>query len=229
MAALLADDTIAEMPCPAEKGGYSFEMKNSFYKVFGNAHGHVLQFNFSQDFRNDSVGLGRIMLKNAPYAVLPVLPFTATPSYVVDGKRENASITAVWQDEQYNIVNGADGADRWEYIPGKDGDFKAIQYWKGCRIVWDCRFETSGIAVDISLDGKFNNARVTLPLLKFNGETQYNASLDGNVLKIAGITVENRSGSGFTATDKELANRNGIYRIYQVPLKDKVRLFFSVR
>ena len=229
MAALLADDTIAELPCPAEKGGYSFEMKKSFFKVFGNAHGHTLQFNFSQDFRNDSVGLGRIMLKNAPYAVLPVLPFTATPSYVVDGRVENASITAVWQDERYNTVNGADGADRWEYVPGKNGDFKAVQHWKGCRITWDCRFEKSGIAVDISLDGKFNNAKVTLPLLKFNGETQYTASADGNTLKIAGITIENRSGSGFVATDKELSNRSGIYRIWQVPLKDKVSLFFCTR
>ena len=229
MAALLADDTIAEMPCPSEKGGYSFEMKKSFFKVFGNAHGHALQFNFSEDIYNDSVGLGRIMLKNAPYAVLPVMPFTATPSYVVDGERANVSISAVWHDEQRNVINGADGAERWEYIPGENGDLKVAQYWKGCRIMWDCRFEKSGIAVDISLDGKFDNAKVILPLLKFNGETRYEASIDGNVLKIAGITVENRSGSGFIATERELVNRSGVYRIYQVPLKDKVRLFFAVR
>lgn len=228
MAALLADDTIAELPCPSEKGGYSFAMPDSFYKVFGNAHGHTLQFNFSRDVRNDSVGLGRIMLKHGTYAALPVLPFTANPSYIIPGKKENASITAVWQDEQNNRVNGADGVDRWEHLPGKDGNFKVIQHYRSCRIIWDCRMEKSAVTVEISLEGKYSNAHVTLPLLKDNGAEKWNAAINGNELKIGSLRIENLSGSGFTAGDKELANRSGIYRIYQIPLvSGKAVLRFS--
>ena len=228
MAALLADDTIAELPCPSEKGGYSFAMPDSFYKVFGNAHGHTLQFNFSRDVRNDSVGLGRIMLKHGTYAALPVLPFTSNPSYIIPGKKENAAITVVWQDEQNNRVNGADGVDRWEHIPGKDGNFKVIQHYRSCRIIWDCRMEKSAVTVEISLEGKYSNAHVTLPLLKDNGAEKWNAAINGNELKIGSLRIENLSGSGFTAGDKELANRSGIYRIYQIPLvSGKAVLRFS--
>ena len=230
VAALLADESVAEMPCPSEKGGYSFALTDSFFKVFGNAHGHALEFNFSGDIRNDSVGLGRIMLKNAPYAVLPVMPFTATPSYVTTGNKENCSISAVWQDEQNNRVNGADGVDRWEYIPGKNGDLKVIQHYRGCRLEWDCSMETSGITIEFTLDGKYHDAKLNLPLLKTNGKDKFTATVDGNNLKIATVKIENLSGSGFAAAQKELPNRSGIYRIYQIPLKSgKAKLRFTVQ
>ena len=230
MAALLADDSIAEMPCPSEKGGYSFAMPDSFFKVFGNAHGNALEFNFSGDFRNDSVGLGRIMLKNAPYAVLPTMPFTATPSYVTAGKTENCSITAVWQDEQNNRVNGADGVDKWEHISKENGNFTVIQHYRNCRLVWDCRMENSGITIEFALDGKYNNAKLTLPLLQTNGKDEFAATVNGNSLEIGTVKIENLSQSGFVATEKTLSNRNGIYRIYQIPLKSgKVKLRFTVQ
>ena len=143
VAALWADDSIAEKPCPSEKGFYSFAMTDSFYKVFGNAYGHALQFNFSNDFLNDSVGLGRILLKGAQYAVLPVMPFALTPKYVTGNKglHKNCSITASWIDEQNNVVNAADNPGRWLFRPGENGDFTVNQYYQGCVIVWDCHFD----------------------------------------------------------------------------------------
>ena len=220
MAALWADDTIAEAPCPAEKGNFSFAMKNSFFKVFGNAHGHALEFNFSDDFFNDSVGLGRIMLKDAEYAVLPVLPFTATPKYVTGdgGLRKNCSITATWKDEQNNVVNAADGVDRWEHIPGNNGDFKVIQHYRACQIIWDCRMEKAGVTVSCQLKGKFHDGKITLPLLENNGEKLFSGKVDGASIDIANIRIENLSGNAIIPTDLRLVNRSGIYRLYTIPL-----------
>lgn len=232
VAALWADDTIAEAPCPSEKGSYSFAMTKSFYKVFGNAHGHALQFNFSEDFFNDSVGLGRILLKNARYAVLPVLPFTYDAHYVISGNgiKKNCSITAVWQDEQFNTVNAADGAERWEHIPGKNGDFSVIHYWRGCRVNYDCRIDENGATVAITLEGKYHNGRITLPLLENNGSETFNAVIDRNRLAIANVEIENLAGNDFKSGELRLANRSGIYRIFSVPLKDgKAVLRFRVK
>ncbi|MBE6391773.1 MAG: hypothetical protein E7042_06190 [Lentisphaerae bacterium] len=233
MAALWADDTIAERPCPSEKGNYSFAMTDSFYKVFGNAHGHALEFNFSDDFFNDSVGLGRILLKGAEYAVLPVLPFTATPKYVTGdvGLRKNCSITASWKDEQNNTVNAADNPGRWMFRSGNDGDFTVNQYYQGCTIVWDCRFDEKGVTVTILLEGKYHDGKITLPLLENNGEKIYSGKLDGTSIDIANVNIENLTGIPIRPTDVRLVNRSGIYRLYNIPLnKDGAAVLrFSVK
>lgn len=231
MAALWADDTIAEYPCPSEKGNYSFAMNKSFYKVFGNAHGHALQFNFSSDFFNDSVGLGRILLKDARYAVLPVLPFAEDAHYVIsEGGRKNCSITAVWENEQFNTVNAADGVSAWEHRPGKNGDFSVVQLWRGCRINYECSFAPDGVTVTISLGGKYHNGRVTLPLLESNGEEKFTPEVNGNSLNIANVKIENLSGTAFKNGDLRIANRSGIYRVFNVPLDKNgcAKLRFSV-
>ena len=233
MAALWADDTIAERPCPSEKGNFSFAMKKSFYKVFGNAHGHALEFNFSDDFFNDSVGLGRILLKGAEYAVLPVLPFTATPKYVTGdvGLRKNCSITASWKDEQNNTVNAADNPGRWLFRPGNNGDFTVNQYYQGCTVVWDCRFDEKGVTVTILLEGKYRDGKITLPLLENNGGNTFTANINGSTLDIANVNIENLTGIPFQPTDVRLVNRSGIYRLYNIPLnKDGAAVLrFSVK
>ena len=233
VAALWADDTIAERPCPSEKGNYSFAMTDSFYKVFGNAHGHALQFNFSDDFRNDSVGLGRILLKGAQYAVLPVLPFTRTPKYVTGnvGSYRNCSITAVWKDEQNNVVNAADNPGRWLFRPGENGDFTVVQHYQGCIITWDCRFDEKGILVTILLEGKYHDGKITLPLLENNGEKTFSANINGSTIDIANVNIVNLTEIPFQSTDVRLVNRSGIYRLYNIPLnKDGAAVLrFSVK
>ena len=90
--------------------------------------------------------------------------------------------------------------------------------------------ENSGITIEFALDGKYNDAKITLPLLKTDGKDEFTATIDGNMLKIASINIENLSGNGFIAAEKELSNRNGIYRIYQIPLKSgKVKLRFTAQ
>ena len=233
VAALWADDSIAEKPCPSEKGFYSFAMIDSFYKVFGNAYGHALQFNFSNDFLNDSVGLGRILLKGAQYAVLPVMPFALTPKYVTGNKglHKNCSITASWIDEQNNVVNAADDPGRWLFRPGENGDFTVVQHYQGCIITWDCRFDEKGITVTILLEGKYRDGKITLPLLENNGEKTFSANINGSTLDIANVNIVNMTEIPFQETDVRLVNRSGIYRLYNIPLnKDGAAVLrFSVK
>ena len=87
--------------------------------------------------------------------------------------------------------------------------------------------EQSGINIEISLQGKFNNAAVTLPVLSSNGDENFTPVISGSKLKAASLNIENISQTGFTFSGKQLSNRSGIYNIYTLPMKDgKVKLRF---
>ena len=95
---------------------------------------------------------------------------------------------------------------------------------------YDCRIDEKGATVAITLDGKYHNGRITLPLLENNGSETFDAVIDRNRLAIANVEIENLSGNDFKSGDLRLANRSGIYRIFTVPLKDgKAVLRFSVK
>ncbi|TWT80257.1 Unsaturated rhamnogalacturonyl hydrolase YesR [Planctomycetes bacterium CA13] len=58
-----AEDGIAEKPCPADVGGFVFEIPN-FHKVFANAGGTYLEYDISGDQKYNPTGLLRIHLKD---------------------------------------------------------------------------------------------------------------------------------------------------------------------
>ena len=147
------------------------------------------------------------------------------------GVRRNCAVTAAWKDEQNNTVNAADGAGRWFYRPGKNGDFTVVQHYQGCKITWDCRFEAKGVMVTILLEGKFHDGKITLPLLENNGENSFAAKVNGSTLDIANVRIDNLTETPFQATDLRLVNRSGIYRLYTIPLNKNgtAVLYFSVK
>lgn len=80
---LYADDTIEELPCPAELGGYVLTTSAQFNKMFANCGGYSVELDADADFQYDSTGLGRVHKAGVPTELGLSLPFTATPSYTV--------------------------------------------------------------------------------------------------------------------------------------------------
>lgn len=84
VAYLYADDTISELPAPADTGGFVFAMQDVFHKVFANAGGNYIEYELSGDPRYNATGLIRIHLKNTN----PQLGPSDAVSHIWDNKKK---------------------------------------------------------------------------------------------------------------------------------------------
>jgi len=66
LAAVFADESIAEAPCPAELGGYVFELRPAFGKVFASCRGSYVEIDTAADPHYDATGLGRFLVDGVP-------------------------------------------------------------------------------------------------------------------------------------------------------------------
>ncbi|HOS44144.1 MAG TPA: hypothetical protein PK794_10670, partial [Armatimonadota bacterium] len=89
LAALFADDGIAEAPCPAEIGGFLFTLPDAFHKVFATCAGTHVEIDLRADAKYDATGLGRFTVTGAPLELGPGMPCTATPGYVLPERYRN--------------------------------------------------------------------------------------------------------------------------------------------
>ncbi|MBN2729931.1 MAG: hypothetical protein JXR53_11970 [Bacteroidales bacterium] len=65
IAYLYSDDSITELPAPAEVGGFVIPIHDVFHKVFANAAGNYIEYELSGDPRYNATGLIRIHLKGS--------------------------------------------------------------------------------------------------------------------------------------------------------------------
>ena len=75
LAALYADDTIEEAPCPSERGGFVFELSPAFHKVFANCGRTYVEIDTNADPRYDAGGLGRFTRDGVPLELGLGMPF----------------------------------------------------------------------------------------------------------------------------------------------------------
>jgi hypothetical protein len=78
---MYADDTIQEVPCPSELGGYVFQTSNIFHKVFANCLGNSIEIDTRADAHYDSTGIGRFHKNGVPTELALSVPFTSHPNY----------------------------------------------------------------------------------------------------------------------------------------------------
>ncbi len=108
LAALYADDTIAESLTPAEIGGYVTEFKPAFHKIFANAGGMHIEIDTQADPHYDSTGLGRIMRIGLRPELGLALPFTHDTSKVLLPKEAHPQDMAIgpsWKNDQGEWVS----------------------------------------------------------------------------------------------------------------------------
>lgn len=105
LAAIYADDSTAEAPCPAEKGGFVFELSPAFHKVFANCRGSYLEFDLAADGRYDATGLGRFAVTGMPLELGLGMPFAGQEKanfLMAEGTHGPAgpvAIGPVWQQD----------------------------------------------------------------------------------------------------------------------------------
>jgi hypothetical protein len=65
-----ADDSIKERPAPCEVGGFVFDVRDKFHKVFANAGGMYVEIDTAADPEYNSTGLQRVQKKGVPLSPL---------------------------------------------------------------------------------------------------------------------------------------------------------------
>ena len=235
LAALFSDDSIAEVPAPVEIGNYSFALNNSFRKAFITANGNHAEFDLLPPNNTyDGCGLGRVIIKDMPWGMLPVMGFAQKPNYLCAKELKfsgfAASIAPVWENNEGRSVSLADNftADVTG-VPANQGRFKEIAPGIGevvydycnCRVTYRVDLTQAGkMTLQVKLDGEAKNAYMVVPVLKNNGQDRPQLTLDGKtatlimqgkVLTISGI-ADGVSNVG-TAV-----NRTGEYTLVKFPM-----------
>lgn len=224
LAALYADDTIAEHPTPSEIGGFTLTLQPAFHKVFLCADHTFVEIDTQADSHHDATGIGRILFKGLPPGFPLGMPFASNPkcSYAegCSAPPRPIALGPTWQSpdgDTDSLSAWSDGVDaRTE--TRKSG----IQttYRRGETVVSETIEIVSGsVVIDWSVEiaGKtIAPLSITIPCLVHDGEITATSSLTETGLDIIfqNQRVEYRwpSDSQCTLENTEYANRLGVYK-----------------
>ena len=178
LAALFADDTVTEAPALSETGGFAFALTNNFYKLFLNEGGSYLEFDLKPNPDHDACGLGRILMKNLPWGLLPVLPFAQRPLYsFAPGIAPNsfaAAIAPEWHDRIGTLRRLAE----WD---GESGQFRetvpsvrqvVFHAWDAEVVYSVIPHSESHLEIELELSGDVQDAALIVPVLRYDGENR---------------------------------------------------------
>ncbi len=224
LAALYADDTIAEHPTPAEIGGYTLTLQPAFHKVFLCADNTYVEIDTQADSHHDATGIGRILFKGLPPGFPLGMPFATDPKCIYadgcSGPQTPIALGPAWQSPDSatdSLAAWSDGVDaktesrksaiRTTYRRGETIVTETIDIVSG-NVVIDWSVEIAGKTV-VPLE-------VTIPCLVHDGEITATSSLTESGLDITfqNQRVEYRwpSDSHCKMESAEYANRQGVYK-----------------
>ncbi|MBI4979170.1 MAG: hypothetical protein HZC28_16940 [Spirochaetes bacterium] len=223
LAALFADDTIAEAPAPVDIGGYVFECPDAFHKVFAVACGTGIEIDTKADPHYDATGLGRFCMDGVSLESALAMPFTAEPRYTVPEGTVPAVPCAigvrwfsggVWDslaahtDAEAVVAVKAAAADRVMFtVSYVIGTIRVVETYGLARGTLLIQAAVSGIPVE--------KIAFTVPLIETDGESISTISSLPEKTELhyreAAYTVEHAHGASIGA--EKIANRNGVYRI----------------
>ena len=234
LAALYADDSIPEAETFAEMGGFVFELRPAFHKVFANCGGNYAEIDTCADLHQDATGLGRILLRGVPHGLLPAMPFAPEKKYVVDPSVPARSVAAAIGPRGLAAVSGR--------LPEFNAELESPE-----KVVWSLTWKldaetvtqkyeltAAGLRINCSRTGPDDKALplvFEIPVLHFNGTETARWTVRGR-------NAEGRLGEGSvritcSADLKKdgtavLSNRNGIYHLITASAPDgTLELFFA--
>jgi hypothetical protein len=235
LAAVFADDAIAESPCPAEIGGFALELAPAFHKVFANCQGTYLEIDTAADPYYDATGLGCFAFKGAPLELGLGMPFAiamqkwgSPATSMAPGMKEPGTPVAIgpaWQSgETFVSLAGLSKGLKSQFKVLKESPTAVgieVSYVHGnAAVVEEYQLEQGrvGIRSRVTVDGRpVPKLRFTVPLLVTDGssKSQIADPRDGvATVSYLDHTYQVQYGSKVKASlgEEQYANRNGIYR-----------------
>jgi hypothetical protein len=226
LAALYADDTIEEAPCPSERGGFVFELSPAFHKIFANCGRTYVEIDTDADPHYDATGLGRFTRDGVPLELGLGMPFATAAK---KGQGTYLSMAPGVEPPKIPVAIGPalkkDGA--WVSLAERGGStsLKTIQEtadavafttttgaWRNTY-----RLREGELVLQCEAVGKAPEAvRMIVPLRVTDGlEASTIEPGKGEVrvlLRGASYLVRFDPGLAATIDDATYANRNGVYR-----------------
>jgi len=232
MAYRLANDSIPEIPCPAQTGGVFWQTGDSFHKVFLSAGGYFAQYDTAADPHYDSSGLGRIQKKDAPPAICLSVPFPTEPNYTVG--MENPAPFAIsagaktdgeWcfasdVKTEYAVRRKSASAERTE------AEF-SCRLTDGTEILHTCTVDETGVALTVSGAAVVG---LELPVFVTDGdtETEIEAGPQSVTVHYQGWKTVYAADGILTDTGVLFGNRNGRYRRFTAEKEDALTVHIAI-
>jgi len=235
LAALFADDTVAEVPAPAELGGFGFALQESFHKAFANASGNFLEFDLLPHPGHDACGLGRILLDGMPWGLLPVLPFAREPLYrTAPGIAPNAGAAAVapeWLDASGKRCRLAENTAVSGVFQSLAPDVCRVRYpLPEAEVVYEADLRRRGeLLLTASVKGAVHDAELIVPVLRDNGADRPELAFTAQGFRaVCGSGTLLATGDGGAVRSIGTAvNRTGVYELAAMAMRDnRIRLHF---
>jgi hypothetical protein len=113
-----ADDSIKERPAPCDIGGYVFDVREKFHKVFANAGGMYIEIDTAADPHYNATGLQRVHRKGVPLSPLS----DSTASHRAFGPTGDKTMVAMSPGMQWKVAAKAStspttrGAEQWRSL-----------------------------------------------------------------------------------------------------------------
>ncbi|MBQ6007126.1 MAG: hypothetical protein IJL17_01205 [Kiritimatiellae bacterium] len=216
LAYLFADESIPLAPDVPRMA--TFTTSPAFHRTMLHAGGYTAQFDVAPDTHYDGPGLGRVQRRGAPPMICLSVPFTVKPSYTIDIANETPlAILPGWKQ--------TDGS--WAYAYGPDysvADTKTVDGRAEATLsvvrknlpalTWESRLSSDGLETVLS---GADDLALTLPVLRFDGETRVDVQKGAQFLVIAfnGWKCRWETDGEIVDTGKMYANRNGHYQRFE--------------
>lgn len=251
---LACDDSIAEVPCPAEQGGYVMSTSACFGKLFSNAAGQSVEYAILADPKHEPAGLGRYHKAGIPAELGLSMPFVECPSYRLSRERIPFDIlgTAPLTDGYADAVPSRTTAIS-AGIVDKTGNRTLLCQQESplgwtvleeqpqqvsFRVDWPSGAETvtldeEGLHLSFCLnDSKSGSAFWAVPLLTDNGGELTRITIEDTLatVRMADGIYTVRSEVPLFLSDAICSNRNGIYRLlYADSASDQCQILLKLK
>jgi len=232
MAYAFADDSIEELPCPAESENFVCETGNHFHKTFLKYGKYAVEIEKSADEEYDGSGIGRIHKKGAPSAICLSTSFAKKPHYGID--IENTSCFAICAGIKTGngFVYGYNNNVKYKTVEKKVTDeYVFVKYEctaeDGSAFYTGCK--TSDKGVEISAEGK-GELEILFPLFYFDGKDKTEITLTDKSADVLykGWKCKYTTHDIIKHRDEIYANRNGHYKSAAVCGKNKITLRIEI-
>lgn len=228
-----ADDSIQEVLCPAEVGGFVAQENEMFSTVVANCGGYTIELLTVANQTEDSIGMSRIIKDGVPAALGLSSSFTGQAAFSIpDGTDAWYSFDVAWKNAEGNMVKLSDFHDKPQNVvlqtevnvieESKEKVVFSVKYSGNMdgvsAVVETYTLTADGLQVDAELiDPVGDTTYFTVPLLDTNGDMPGALAPDmkateQSVTLTAGENAYTVSSDGtFVDDGQKLYNRNGIY------------------
>ena len=234
-ASMFADDDIAERACPADAGGFVFELP-AFHKVFANAGGLYMEIDTDADPHYNSTGLIRVHRRGVAGLI--------GPSDSAPGEQTPLAVGVAWQQggqwqRLASVRAPANERARLSVERTAPGDVRfTVRYpVRGATVrgvAEHYRLTPDEVRVTAEVDGDTPGLRAVFPALTFDGAsaTRLTISNATAIVSLASdqqrFTIEEPAGARLKLAGPPLRSRNGFLQAVEADVVGR-RVTYSLR